>query len=307
MDTTIQLEVPPAIPRQPFADMVSHLNRDMAGVSPAWQRLCAQVKMVAPHAQLATIEGEPGSGKETLARFLHSLGPHARMGFQRNDAREWLVKDCDPSTMSGFFYLDRVDLLAESGQGLLLGVLKSLQNHATERCVLVLSSQTPIRQMMSQGMMMPDLAFRLTAVRFTVPPLRQRKEDIVPLALAIIERVCNRYQHRRVTLTQAALARLLHHRWPGNLRELASVLESALLEAADGVIRAEDLLISPEPRAEAPLTAPTRGLLLEDIIRHHVQYVLELNRGNKLRAARQLGISRSTLYRILSHQALLAS
>ena len=156
---------------------------------------------------------------------------------------------------------------------------------------------------------MPDLAFRLTAVRFAIPPLRQRREDIAPLAQALLERICARYRHRPVILGPGAMARLLQHSWPGNVRELASVLESALLEAANGVIRPEDLAL-PLPNEESlqqnpPILRP-ENLSLDAVIRQHVDYVLDLNRGNKLRAARQLAISRSTLYRILGNEKILA-
>jgi DNA-binding NtrC family response regulator len=135
-----------------------------------------------------------------------------------------------------------------------------------------------------------------------------RKEDIPPLAQELLDRICSRYQHRRVELGPGALARLLQHGWPGNVRELASVLESALFEAVNDVIRPGDLAIpaAGEISHEPLPVVPSAGLGLDDVIHRHVQYVLDLNRGNKLRAARQLGISRSTLYRILGNEAILA-
>jgi DNA-binding NtrC family response regulator len=258
--------------------------------------------------QVAAIEGEHGTGKQTLARHLFTRSPLAGTTFQRRDAREWLVTDADPNTLSGFTYLDRVDLLAPPGQGLLLGVLKGMQDRPPGRAVVLASSQTPLRQMAGQGLLLPDLAFRLSAVRFSIPPLRLRREDIAPLAQALLDRICVRYQQRPVTLGPGALARLLQHAWPGNVRELASVLETALLEAVNGVIRPDDLSLPNSQDAAAPdlqAVSAAGDLTLDGVIRHHVQYVLDLNRGNKLRAARQLQISRSTLYRILGNESLL--
>ena len=280
------------------------------GVSAAWRKLLVQAQMAAPYLQLATIEGEHGAGKQTLAHYLFSRSPLAGGSFQRRDAREWLVSDADPATMTGYTYLDRVDLLAPPGQGLLLSVLKSIQDRPAGRAVLLASSQTSLRQMASQGLMLPDLAFRLTAVRFAIPPLRQRREDIVPMAQALLDRICTRYQQRPVIMAPGTLARLLQHSWPGNVRELASVLETALLEAVNGTIRPDDLALpsgleSPSELRQGPATQ-TDSLNLDAVVQHHVQYVLDLNRGNKLRAARQLGISRSTLYRILGNEAILA-
>jgi len=215
----------------------------VVGVSAAWRKLLMQADMAAPHLQVAAIEGESGSGKQTLARYLFSRSPLSGSSFQRRDAREWLATDADPVTLTGFTYLDRVDLLAPPGQGLLLGVLKTLQDRPPGRAVVLASSQTPLRQMAGQGLLLPDLAFRLTAIRFAITPLRQRREDIAPLAQYLLERICSRYQQHLVLLGPGSLARLLQHSWPGNVRELASVLETALLEADNGVIRPVDLAL----------------------------------------------------------------
>ena len=301
-------QYPPSISHLPLVEVEAPPEMQPVGVSAAWRKLLMQADMAAPHVQLATIEGEHGVGKHTLARYLFSRSPLAGGSFQRRDAREWLVTDADPATLAGFTYLDRVDLLAPPGQGLLLSVLKSLQDRPPGRCVLLASSQTSLRQMAAQGLMLPDLAFRLTAVRFAIPPLRQRREDIAVLAQALLDRICTRYQQRPVLMAPGTLARLLQHSWPGNVRELASVLETALLEAVNGIIRPDDLALpsglDAAPSELRPATH-TDSLNLDSVIQHHVQYVLDLNRGNKLRAARQLGISRSTLYRILGNEAIL--
>ena len=283
--------------------------QQIACVSAAWRKLLMQADMAAPHVQVAAIEGEHGSGKQTLARYLFSRSPLANSSFQRHDAREWLVTDADPATLAGFTYLDRVDLLAPPGQGLLLSVLKAMQDRPPGRAVVLASSQIPLSQMAGQGLLLPDLAFRLSAVRFAIPPLRQRREDIASLAQSLLDKICTRYQQRPVSLGPGALARLLQHTWPGNIRELASVLETGLLEAVNGVIRPEDLSLptaQDTPAQSLPVPSRPDNLALDAMIRNHVDYVLELNRGNKLRAARQLQISRSTLYRILSHEGFLS-
>jgi two-component system response regulator AtoC len=291
-----------------LVEVESPLNSPLVGVSAAWRKLIMQAEMAAPYVHLAAIEGEHGTGKHSLARYLFSRSPLASESFQRRDAREWLVADADPTALAGFTYLDRVDLLAAPGQGLLLGVLKALQDRPAGRSVLLASSQTSLRQMAAQGLLLPDLAFRLTAVRFAIPPLRQRKEDIAALAQALLDRICTHYQQRPVILGPGTLARLLQHNWPGNVRELASVLETALLEAVNGIIRPGDLAL-PDGLAPTPDAQPApqaQSLSLDAVIQQHVQSVLNLNRGNKLRTASQLGISRSTLYRILGNQSILA-
>jgi len=337
MQSSAQFQTQPSVSGLTLVELDSNAAAvQMVGVSAVWRKLLMQAEMAAPHLQVAAIEGEHGSGKYTLARYLFGHSPLNATSFQRRDAREWLATDADPSTLAGFTYLDRVDLLAPPGQGLLLGVLKTLQDRPAGRAVLLASSQTPLRQMAGQGLLLPDLAFRLTAIRFAVPPLRQRREDIAPLAQYLLDRLCSRYQQRPVALGPGTLARLLQHTWPGNVRELMSVLENALLEADNGIIRPPDLALPDNPQpfqqplfdltsgVRAPLNqamgvgavfetgldpqaaAQAANLSLDAVIRRHVQYVLDLNRGNKLRAARQLQISRSTLYRILGNEKFLA-
>jgi len=333
MQSSVQLQTPPSASGLTLVELDSSAAAvHVVGVSAVWRKLLMQAEMAAPHLQVAAIEGEHGSGKHTLARFLFSRSPLAAASFQRRDAREWLATDADPSTLAGFTYLDRVDLLAPPGQGLLLGVLKTLQDRPPGRAVLLASSQTSLRQMAGQGLLLPDLAFRLTAIRFAIPPLRQRREDIAPLAQFLLDRLCARYQQRPVVFGPGTLARLLQHTWPGNVRELLSVLENAILEADNGVIRPLDLALPDGPQGffdlppsgHAPLShsmgpvaafessldpqsiVHAASLSLDAVIRRHVQYVLDLNRGNKLRAARQLQISRSTLYRILGNESFLA-
>lgn len=281
---------------------------EVVGVSAAWRKLLVQAEMAAPHLQVATIEGEHGSGKHTLARYIFSRSPLAGSAFQRRDAREWLATDADPMGIAGYLYLDRVDLLTPPGQSVLMAVLRGLQGRQPERAVVLVSSQRPLLQMMAQGLFPPELVYRLTAIRFAVPPLRQRREDIGPLAQALLDRFCMLYQQTPVVLAPGSRERLLQHDWPGNVRELAGVMEAALLEASEGVIRPSNLVLSgsPEILPEAQPVLRNGDLSLDAVIRQHVEYVLDLNRGNKLRAARQLHISRSTLYRILAHQSLLA-
>jgi len=299
---------PSAYPGPALVESVLPPMVQVVGVSAAWRKLLLQAEMAAPHLQVGAIEGEHGTGKYTLARFLFGHSPLSAAHFQRRDAREWLATDADPATLGGMMYLDRVDLLAPPGQGLLLGFLKAMQDRPPGRAVLLASAQTSLRQMAGQGLLLPDLAFRLTAVRLAIPPLRQRKEDIAVLAQALLERICCRYQQRPAILGAGTLARLLEHSWPGNVRELASVLETALLESGNGVILPGDLALpaAPMPPPQAQPDHRADDLSLDATIRHHVRYVLDLNHGNKLRAARQLCISRSTLYRILGNESIVA-
>jgi DNA-binding NtrC family response regulator len=292
-------------PPQPLSSLfdlstVEPRSTPFFGISTAGRKLTQQAEIVAPHLQFALIEGEPGVGKHTFAQLLHGRSAFARSSFNRCDACEWLLSEIDPQFLNGLTYLDRVDLLAAPGQALLLRVLKALQDRPDKTFALVASSERSLRQMASEGHYLPDLAFRLTAIRFAIPPLRDRREDIAPLAEFFLERISVRYHLPRLRLSPGATARLLQHEWPANARELSSVLESAVLSSPDGLIRSEDLPIVPL-LAPIPLVTLTSHhvLNLDAVILNHIHFVLDLNHGNKLKTARQLGISRSTLYRML--------
>jgi DNA-binding NtrC family response regulator len=284
------------------------------GVSAVTRRLLLQAEIAAPRLRSAALEGEPGTGKYLFAQTLHLQSPQARLPFRRRDAREWLATDVDTEILPGTLYLDRVDLLALTGQGLLLSLVKTLQDEAARpaRCLLLVSSHASLRHLAAQGSFLPDLAFRLTAVCFPLPPLREHREDIASITQALIDRICRRYHQPTAVLSPGSLPRLLQHSWPGNVRELASVLESAILNSTTGVIRPTDLNLnaaSASPRPATPANAPSQppppeDLDLDAVIHRHIQFVLNLNRGNKLRTARQLGISRSTLYRLLAGEGV---
>jgi two-component system response regulator AtoC len=292
--------------------------------------LLLQAEVAGPRLQYATLEGEPGTGKHLFAQTIHRSSALATMPFQRRDAREWLASEAEAASLVGTLYLDRVDLLSSAAQNLLLDLVKVLQNQEFQRTnpqksaaarlsrfLLLVSTHTSLRQLAGQGQFLPDLAFRLSAVRFPLPPLREHREDIAPLAQTLIDRICRRYQQPTAVLSPGTLPKLLQHTWPGNVRELASVLETAILDSTTGVLRPSDFVLSPANVPPAPaavqspsVAAPTTSsqsvpdhaadMTLDAVIQRHIHLILNLNRGNKLRAARQLGISRSTLYRILA-------
>ncbi len=293
------------------------------GVSSAWRKLMAQARLASPQLRLATIEGEAGTGKSLLAHFLHHHSPLMELPFLRHDAREWLANDIDLASLKGLLYLERVELLEPLGQNLLHGIVRAYQELRPRQLAVVVSSQSSLHLLAGRGQFLPDLAFRLAAVRFSIPPLRQRREDIPPISQALLDRIGYRYQMRTAMLGHGCMPVLLQHIWTGNVRELASVLESALLESANGIIRPGDLKLQEglhlagaeniekyrrtpyvedgfEIRTVMPAHEPEDEVAnLDEMIRRHVVRILRLCHGNKLRAAQLLGISRSTLYRIL--------
>ena len=277
----------------------------LIGVSASTRQLQRQAEIVGPHLRLATLEGEAGSGKHSLAKLLFRHWVEAnctwtKPEFKRRDAREWLLSE-PVAGAPKFVYLERVDLLSAPGQAAMLRILKVLNLGAAPAGAIAASSESSLRELAARNQFLPELAFRLTSVRFSVPPLRERREDIIPLANHFLETICNRYGLPLISLAPDAISYLLECPWPGNVRELSTVLESAILESPGSVIRFEDLSIRSVPTRTPQITPGARTLNLDDVIRNHVLYVLDLNHGNKLRAARQLGISRSTLYRMLEN------
>lgn len=275
--------------------------------SAATRKLLEQAEFVGPHLRIATIEGEAGVGKHTLARLLYDryAARHPdvlQFGFSRSDTRDWLLGQSDPQSLAGFIFLDRVDLLAAPAQALLLRLLKDLDFRHPGALVVVGSSESPLRDLARNGHYLTELAFRLASVRLTIPPLRDRSDDIIPLATAFLDRLSARYRLPRIILTPNAITRLIEYQWPGNVRELSSVLESAIIECSNGIIHAEDLALPTAPISSRRSVRPPDLLNLDAVIQSHIFYVLDLNSGNKLRTARQLGISRSTLYRLLERR-----
>jgi DNA-binding NtrC family response regulator len=280
--------------------------------SPATRKLLEQAELVGPHLRVATIEGESGVGKHTLARLLYRryATRHPAIlqwGFTRHDARDWLLCQTDLQCLTGFIFLDRVDLLAAPAQALLLHMLKDLDFRQPGAFVVVASSQSPLRALARSGHFLTELAYRFASVRLTIPPLRERNGDIIPLATALLDRLSTRYHLARIGLTPGAITSLLEYTWPGNIRELSSVIESAVIECSNDIIHAEDLALPTAAPISIPDALRTPELLnLDTVIYSHILYVLDLNRGNKLRTARQLGISRSTLYRLLEKRLAFA-
>ena len=166
---------------------------------------------------------------------------------------------------------------------------------------VICAARQALRARVLAGKFLPELYYRLSGVCFALPPLRERKEDIPGLARTFIDACARERRQPLQGLGPGALALLLHHRWPGNVRELESVIRAACFTAEGQWLRPIDLVILPIETVQSSardLALPT-DLSLDGVLRRHVQRVLKACDGNKARAATRLGISRSTLYRML--------
>jgi len=295
------------------------------------QQLFSQMRHTARHLRVAAIEGEGGTGKMLAARALHELGLDPPAPFVPCPAAEFLdVRQLMAVTGSraagasefsaipalrracgGTLALTRVDELSAAQQARLLELLQWIDYQHIQRAldsiprqILCLSAQS-LRRLASSSVLRADLANRLTTIRFALPPLRERREDI-PLLSELFARQFSAMHGKPIRgLGPQTLPRLVQHSWPGNVRELESVIHAAALSCQGQWIRPIDLpalRVAPVTQAAQPVLrapAPDEDPNLDRAILRHIQRVLARVEGNKLRAAKMLGISRSTLYRLL--------
>jgi DNA-binding NtrC family response regulator len=299
----------------------------LLGKSPAVRRLHSQIRRIAPYFRTALIRGEPGSGKELVARCLHAGsagadGPFLAAQaealaelFARGEAVHPTAKRSADllleSVYGGTLYMKGV---AELSFGLQAGLLRFLraceQRRATPASTRRAASRTlairilaatgaDLSTVAAVGQFRQDLYAYLSAVEIQVPPLRERVEDIPALAEWVLGRAAGPGGKLLAEATTAQLQRAL---WPGNLRQFERVLAQAATLAEGTLIEPRHLLALVETGGNSPAVEALKTERLHDVIVRHVLKVLEHCGGNKVRAAEALGISRSTLYRMLEAQ-----
>lgn len=299
---------------------------EMVGRGPAMERLFLQMRYLANHLRVALIEGEGGTGKLLTAKTLHALATGRGNGFVPCSASSFL-RGSSTATLDeargGTLYLTRVDALTSEDQAKLLHLLEWHQHQHTRnnaelapRQILV-SCERPLRGLVLQGQMRADLSYHLTSVRLQLPALRERREDVPLLVDYFLEQFSRRHGKPLRGLGPGVLHHLLSHSWPGNVRELETTISSGALMCEGQWIRLIDLpllsaVAQPEPSLylasshgvaprdqSRPLGEDVDDPNLDRAILRHIRRVLASVGGNKLQAARLLGISRSTLYRLL--------
>jgi two-component system response regulator AtoC len=286
---------------------------DMAARSLVMQRLFSRLQQAAMHLRIVTLEGEPGTGKTLAAKTLHSLGPASGAAFVPCAASRFASADVQPlleEVRGGTLYLTRTNELTAPQQSRLFDFLEWWEHRNGRdgggflpRQIFV-SSQQSLRQLSAGGGLRTDLCYRLTAIRFVLPPLRERREDISTLAEWFAKR--HGVMHGKMVrgLGPGSLARLMSHTWPGNVRELETVIANAVMECEGQWVRPIDIpplraTVPPVVREAASEANVEDDPNLDRMILRHIAHVLAKAGGNKLRTAQMLGISRSTLYRLL--------
>ena len=292
--------------------------------APLQEVFAVAARVAATPASSALILGESGVGKELLASRIHELSDRRNAPFVRVNLAaipESMIEAELFGSVRGAFTdskRDRAGHFASAEGGTLLldevcefrpelqpKLLRALEERRffpvgsdRERRmnvrVIAATNRDP-QESIQKGQLRADLFYRLATVVLRVPPLRDRRDDIVPLAEHFLGRFRGEFRRPGVALTDAAREALLAYHWPGNVRELRNVIERATMLSASGSIGPDDLDL---PLAPPPVPAAGVGepLRLEDMERVHIAKVLKQVGGSRTRAAAVLGISRSTLW-----------
>jgi two-component system response regulator HydG len=305
---------------------------DLIGASAAMREIFALIRKIADGRSSVLITGESGTGKEVVARTIHFSGARASRPFVpinctaipeglleselfghvkgaftgAHVTKRGLFEEANGGTL----FLDEIGDMGLGLQGKLLRVLQDREvrpvgsNSSVKVDVrIIAATNQDLRAAIEAGRFRRDLFYRLNVIPIHIPPLRERTDDIPPLAMAYLERHA---EGRPLRLTPAAMERLKQCRWEGNARELENVIERAIALSDGPEIGPEDL---PLPEGEAPVHGDGKdaGRLLREALEQqlslaeledlYIDQVLERTGGNKVQAARILGINRRTLYR----------
>jgi DNA-binding NtrC family response regulator len=296
--------------------------------SPLMLDIFGKIRRVAPHFKTVLVTGATGTGKELVAKALHHLSPASSSRFLACNCSalvESLVESelfghvkgaftgaiqdrsgLFESANGGVIFLDEIGDLSPAAQAKLLRVLQDHQIRRIGSSVsrqidvrVIAATHRDLRKMVRDGQFREDLYYRLAVVELTLPPLANRREDLPLLERYFVERFAAQYQKPIVGITRRAQGLMATYPWPGNIRELESVIGNACMMVDGKFIDTRDL---PE-RLRTPVSGDSVDeslLSLDEVQRRHVMRVLDRVGGNKARAAEILGLGRATIYQLLS-------
>jgi DNA-binding NtrC family response regulator len=328
-----QIELASALRRERKLEAENELLRgtmpSLIAESPAMRPVIEMISRVAPSDANILITGENGTGKSLIARAIHALSPrasHAMITVNMGGLSETLFESelfghvkgaftdaktdragrfelADESTL----FMDEIANIPLAQQAKLLRVIEtgdfervgsSKTLHANVRIISATNSN--LEHEVAAGRFRQDLLFRLNTIQITLPPLRERRDDIMPLANSFLAQHAERYRKQITGFDETARERLLQHRFPGNVRELDHVVERAVLMTQDRQICGSDLGLANgggEPRNLEEMS-------LEEVEAFLIKKALARNDGNARKAAEALGLSRSAFYRRLQQYGL---
>jgi DNA-binding NtrC family response regulator len=305
--------------------------RTLVGDGPAMQRVLATVDRVASLPTHVLITGESGTGKDLVARAIHSRGGRSKAPFVpincaaipealleselfghvkgaftgATEHKEGLLRTAGDGTV----FFDELGDMPLLLQAKLLRAIESreIQPVGSTRRVqmqarVVAATHRDLRTEAQAGRFREDLYYRLAVVEIHVPPLRERREDIAPLVTHFVERYAREFGRPVRGVAHDALQLLAGHEWRGNVRELSNAIERAVIFASGEQITAADLpdpVQAATPRAPLTTDSPDLREAVAEFERQHILRVIEQCDGNKRKAARLLGLGVTSLYRKL--------
>jgi len=328
-----QIELATALRRGRKLEAENQLLRgslpNLIAESPAMGPVIEMISRIAPSDANVLITGENGTGKGLVARAIHTLSPrasHSMITVNMGGLAETLFESelfghikgaftdakmdrtgrfelADESTL----FMDEIANIPLAQQAKLLRVIEtgdfervgsSKTLHANVR--IISATNANLENELAAGRFRQDLLFRLNTIQIEVPPLRQRPEDIMPLADNFLRQHAERYRKQISGFDEMARERLLQHRFPGNVRELDHIIERAALMTQDRHILATDLGLTTGGAESRNL----EEMSLEEVEAFLIKKALARNNGNARKAAEALGLSRSAFYRRLQQYGL---
>jgi len=328
-----QIELATALRRGRKLEAENQLLRgsmpNLIAESPAMRPVMEMISRVGPSDANVLITGENGTGKGLIAQALHTLSPRASrtmITVNMGGLSETLFESelfghvkgafTDAKTDragrfeladEGTLFMDEIANIPLAQQAKLLRVIEtgnfervgsSKTMHANVR--IISATNANLQDEIAAGRFRQDLLFRLNTIQISLPSLRDRREDIMPLANSFLRQHAQRYRKQISGFDDAARERLLQHRFPGNVRELDHVVERAVLMAQDRQIRAADLGVT----STGPESRSLEEMSLEEVEAFLIKKALARNEGNARKAAEALGLSRSAFYRRLQQYGL---
>ncbi len=309
--------------------------RELVGCTESMQQVFQIARKVATCDVSVLITGETGTGKELLARAIHRLSPRAAgpfVAFSCGNLPETLIDDELFGHEKGAFtgaiaarrgrfevadqgtiFLDEIGDLAPALQAKLLRVLqeRSFERLGSSTSLnadvrVVAATHRSLEEMVQDGQFRIDLYFRLNVVQLKIPPLRERREDIPLLVQHFLRQYAKQFGRETDRVSLPAMHALEEHSWPGNVRELENVMQRAVVLAEGKTIEVRNL---PEKIHNGVVRSSASSLYEEEVQefkRRLVLRTLRECRGNRTEAARQLGVTRSCLHRLISQLNVLA-